>query len=314
MTTSNRSRVLGAALLAAAVFATDRAHAEPTAADLESARELYREGKELRQKGDLRAALERFKAAHGYGQTPVTGLELGKTHLQLGELVEAREVLLSIARLKVASDETEKSAGARTEAAELAEQTRTRVPTIVVKVTGVKPGTDPIVTIDGATVPVVSFSSTRKVNPGEHAISVRVANQDEKRTLTLAESEVKEVVVAIPEASAASADTSLSASPQSSIHPVTIAGIGVAAVGLAVGTVTGILALGKASRLEDACQGLSCPPSARADVDDGRTFATVSTISFVVAAVGLAASAVGFFVLTPRSRARAWIEGGGVSF
>jgi hypothetical protein len=287
---------------------------QPSAADLESARELYREGKDLRQKGDLRGALERFKAAHGYGQTPVTGLELGKTHMQLGEIIEAREVFLSIARLKVASDETEKSASARTEAAELAEQLRPRIPTIVVKVSGVNPDTPAQVAVDGISTPVVSLSSTRKVNPGEHTIVVRASGREEKRSASLAEGETKEVDVVFTDASPKSTDGATSDGASAADHPTgggrsvhvaTWIGLGVGVAGLALGSVTGVMALGKAGNVKDACQGLSCPTSARSDVEDGRTVGNVSTIAFAVGAVGLAMAAVGFFVLSPSKSARA---------
>lgn len=92
------------ALAAPSAHAQSAPGASPSAADLESARELYKEGKVLRDKGDLQGALERFKAAHAYGQTPVTALELGRTHMQLQQLVEAREVLLSVGRMNVQPD------------------------------------------------------------------------------------------------------------------------------------------------------------------------------------------------------------------
>jgi hypothetical protein len=299
-------------MLAAGPSFAQPSDAQPSAADLESARELYKDGKELRQKGDLRGALERFKAAHGYGQTPVTGLELGKTHLQLGELVEAREVLLGIARIKVASDETEKSAAARTEAAELAEQIRPRISTVVVKLSGVKPDATPQVAVDGANAPVVSLTSMRKVNPGEHAVVVRVSGREEKRSVTLAESETKEVAVAFTDASPRIVDPSASTTaapeqteqprPGRSIHVVTWIGLGVGVTGIALGAITGVMALGKAGSVKDACRGSSCPPSARTDVEDGRTTANISTIAFAVGAAGLATAAVGYFVLSPSGK------------
>lgn len=305
MTTS--SRRLRTLFVVAGLMLGRAAHAqtaEPSAADLESARELYRQGKDLRQQGDVRGALERFKAAHRYGQTPVTGLELGKTHQQLGELVEAREVFLSIARIKVAADETEKSAAARTEAAELAEQVRERIPTLVVKVNGVKDESQVKVTVDGAPTPVVSFSSTRRINPGEHAIVVRSADREEKQTVALVEGETKDVEIAITDASPKYGDAAKPAAAPGgarSPHVLTWIGLGVGVVGFAVGSITGVMALGKASNVKDACQGTTCPPSARADVEDGRSVATISTIGFLAGGVGLAAAAIGYFVLSPKT-------------
>lgn len=306
MTTSSRKTVAALLVFAGLTLGAVPASAQ-SAADLESARELYREGKELRQKGDLHGALERFKAAHGYGQTPVTGLELGKTHMQLGELVEAREVFLSIARLKVASDETEKSANARTEAADLAEQIRPKIPTLSVKVAGVKPEAQAQVTVDGANTPVVSLASMRKVNPGEHAVVVRANGREEKRSVSLAEGETKELSVEITDASpkinegGGAVEKPPEPGGKRSIHVLTWIGLGVGAAGLAIGGVTGVMALGKASDVKDQCRGMSCPPSARTNVDDGRMIANVSTISFAVGAAGVAAAAVGYFVLSPRT-------------
>lgn len=296
---------------AAATTATTAYAQQPSAADLESARELYKEGKALRDKGDLRGALEKFKAAHAYGQTPVTALELGRTHMQLGELVEAREVLLSVARMKVQSDETEKSASARTEAAELAEQLRPKIPTLVVKLSGAPASTSPQLTVDGAAVPVVGQEAVRKANPGTHELVARAGAQEEKRSVELKEGETQEVAIAFSgQAVAGPGATGPVGNPgdkggeqpppsgKRTISPVTWIGLGVAAAGLGVGAVAGAIALGKSKTVKNECHGTSCPPSARDDVDAGRSAATFSTIGFVVAGAGLATAAVGWFVLS----------------
>ena len=315
MTSSDRRRLRGLAVLAALSLAAtcpkeaaaqSAAGGTPSAADLESARELYKEAKELRQKGDLRGALERFKAAHQYGQTPVTGLELGRTHMELGELIEAREVLLGVGRIKVAADETEKSAAARTEAAELAEKLRPRIATVVVKLANVGPGAQPQVLVDGAPIPVVSSGAMRKVNPGTHAVVAKVGAREEKREVAVAEAETKEVSLdlggATGEAPTGGDGGGAATEPGSgrSISPVTWAGLGLGVAGLGVGAVTGILALGKASDVEAACQGTRCPPSAADTVDSGRSLATISTVGFAVGVVGVGVAAVGFFVLSPK--------------
>ena len=49
----------------------------------------------------------------------------------------------------------------------------------------------------------------------------------------------------------------------------------------------GFVALGKASTLRDVCVGGHCPPSAHDDLVAGRTAATISTIGFIVAGVGV---------------------------
>ena len=67
---------------------------------------------------------------------------------------------------------------------------------------------------------------------------------------------------------------------------------GVGGAGVALGAVFGILALGTKSTLDNECPGKVCPPSAKSDVDNLSSRATVSNIAFAVGAVGVAAGVV----------------------
>lgn len=282
------------------VATSERAFAEISASDLESARELYKQGKELRAAGDLKGALEKFKAAHALGQTPVTGLELGRAHTDLAQLLEAREVFLSIARLPVQSDEGEKSAGARTEAAQLAEQLRPRIPTLTVKVSGAPAGSPPVVTVDGVTIPVAALGAPRKLNPGSHDVTAKATGGLEQRaTIELKEGESKELPLVLN--ATGGATETMPAKPlaedtsgATTMNPLVYVGFGVGAAGVVTGSITGLLALSRASKVDAACGGkLTCPQSAKADVMAGRTLGTVSTIAFIVGGAGVALGVYG---------------------
>jgi hypothetical protein len=190
------------ALAAFAVAST--AHAQ-SAADLETARALFKEGKELRARGDLHGALEKLKAAHAVGRTPITGLELARTHALLGELVEAREVALDVARIRVAPDETERSTEARSEAIQLAEELRERIPDVTVHVSGAPEGVVPEVVIDGRALPPDLVGEPFKVDPGTHVVAVVESRggATSRETVTIAEREARQVTLAYPAPSAA---------------------------------------------------------------------------------------------------------------
>jgi len=269
------------------------ASAAPSAADLASARELYKEGKELRAAGDPAGALEKLKAAHALGQTPVTGVELGKTHVQLGQLLEAREVFLGVGRMAVQPDETEKSAAAREECAQLADELKPRIPSLTVKVNGVPPGVVPVMTVDGAAVPAVAMATQRRLNPGPHEVVVKAGDGPESRTsVDLKEGEDREISVGV-----AYVPPAPSGPPpqreETRLHPLVFIGGGVAGAGLIVGGITGAIALSKGHAVSDACNGTRCPESAKSDYDTGRTMGTISTIAFVAAGIGVGVGVYG---------------------
>ena len=175
-----------------AAFAQER-----SASDFAQAREFLNQGIELRRKGDLVGALEKLKAAHALGNTPITGVELGKTHVQLGQLVEAEEVFLSVARIRVRREETARSEGARRESATLAEQVRARIPTLTVRITGV-PLDSVAVEIDGAVVLKEALAGPRLVDPGRHHIFAKsTSGGTAETTVDVAEGEARDVELKI---------------------------------------------------------------------------------------------------------------------
>src|SRR5262245_48638273 len=92
-------RLVGAGVLAISILGATRAAAEPTAAEKETARSLMTDGRDARERGDFRAALKRFEAVDTIMHVPTIGLELARTQVALGQLVEARETVRRIARL-----------------------------------------------------------------------------------------------------------------------------------------------------------------------------------------------------------------------
>jgi hypothetical protein len=321
MMTSGSSLLPACALgLALAVFCAAPASAQPrapTAQELETARTLYKEGKALRASGNLRAAFEKLQAAHALGNTPVTGIELARTYLMMGRLVEAREVCLDIARIPMASDETEKSASARREAATMAEDVRPRIATLVVRVQGALPGEGVHLAIDGVGVPDVAASEPQKVNPGPHQVAARagegLAAREARADANAGEGESLEVTLTLPPPLPPPAQRP-SPKPKSAVQPdpspphgwrpsdtLVPVGFATAVVGGGIGVLAGVTAWNKKDQLGTECNSkLQCAGNGSADLATARTWATISTVSFSLAGAGFVAGVIG--LITGRGR------------
>src|SRR5262249_9765520 len=88
-------------------------------------------------------------------------------------------------------------------------------------------------------------------------------------------------------------------------HTLAYVAFGVGGAGLVFGGVTGLMALGKHGDLEGRCPGGKCPTDASDDVDSYKTVGTLSTVGFIVGAVGVAAGAVLWFTAPTQESAAA---------
>lgn len=300
--TSSRRRLSSVAfavtlgLAATTAMTTTRVARAQSAADLETARTLHKEGKELRAKGDLQGALVKLRAAHELGKTPITGIELAKTQVMVGQLVEARETCLGIQRVPIAADETERSSSARDEAQKLAEEVRPRIPTIVIKLTGVPAGKVPTLLVDRIPVAASQVGEARKVNPGRHEVAAKQGQGEEAMTIVeVAEAETKEVVLQVPPEPATAETPPGPTGPQPPGAPATemrprygvaVGGFVLAGAGLIVGTATGLAVMSKKDTLDGECINQECGTKYKEDLQSARTMATVSTVAWVVGGIG----------------------------
>jgi hypothetical protein len=306
MTTRSNRLAVPLAGVVALVFSLVHARAaaaEPTAADVETARALYVEGLELRDRGDVETSLERFRAAHALAATPITSLELGRAMSLVGQLVEARELLLLVDRMPPNPSESAKATHARTEARTLAEQIRPRIPTLVVGFSP-SPPRPPRVLVDGVPVPQEALASPRRVNPGRHIVYAELGGARASQDVLLLEGESKNVTLRLEGSlGAAPAPPAPASSADAGVGAWFYVGVAVAGVGVATGTITGAIALSKASTLEAECFGTRCPRSAQSDLDTSRTMGTISTVAFVIGGLGGALAVVGWLT-SPSEHAR----------
>jgi hypothetical protein len=305
MTSAER---LGLAAVLAIALAAPRAIAAPSAADLETARALVKDGRALRASGDLPGALEKFRAAHAVASTPITAIELARTYLALGKLLDAREVCLGVARIAVEPDETERGIEARDAASKLADELAPRIPSLVVRLHGPHQARPASLAIDGAPVSLAVLGEARKVDPGRHEVVLTLDDGARLRaSIDVPESTTREVTldepsppppVSEPSSVPPSEDVgSRESAPRTRPNGVLFySGLVVAGAGLSIGAIAGLSASSQSSSLKSACPADKCGPANYGELDDARNAARVSNVAFAIGGAGAAAFVLSFFV------------------
>lgn len=281
------------------------ARAEPTAADKETARSLLDEGDRKFAAKDYAGALEAYKAAHAIMNVPTTGIEVAKAEEQVGQLVEAHDMLLAVMRLPTGPNEPAAFTRARSSATERASALAARIPSIRVSITGPTDLSAVSVRIDGEIVRNEALKLPRKLNPGSHVINVTAAGfREASSTVTVGEGQNIEHTVRLepvakgatpiaPATASAPAQRDVGvATSRGSVSPLVYVGFGVGAVGIVVGGITGFMSLSQTSDLKERCPDNTCPPDAKDDRDRAETLATVSDVSFAVGIIGIGTGVV----------------------
>jgi hypothetical protein len=242
---------------------------------------------------DYAAALKAYLGADSIMGVPTTGIEAARAHIALGQLVEARDVLLRVSRYPEKAGEPEAFGKARTEAAKLAEQLPERIPSLTVEIHGVSPDTVVEVRIDGTVVPNATLGLPRKTNPGRHRVSASAPGYQFVHTNVKLEEREQRVLkltlgseTSTAEGDNEPADSSDAASDGGALWPLAYTGFAVAGVGVVLGAITGGVSLSKAGDVKDQCTNDVCPTSTESDADTSLALGHVSTVSFVVGGAG----------------------------
>jgi hypothetical protein len=168
------------------------------------------------------------------------------------------------------------------------------------------------------------------VNPGDHTATTQLPGGGGNLVthVTIARGERKQVDLKLPPsgsakpAAAAAAVVSATTAPAAasappaddpqasgSRKPFIYGAAGVGALGIIVGSITGLVVIGKKGTIEDNCVETSCNAVGKEAADSAQTLGTVSTIGFGVGIVGLGAAAVMLLTEPPKTgaaTARSW--------
>ena len=278
------------AFVSAFVLATPvRAQANDAAA----AEALFEAGREAMAREDYAAACRNFEDSHKLDPAIGTIFNLANCEERRGRLASAWQRFTEVAQELPDTDDR------RVIALERAEALKGRLPYLTLRFGSGVPS-DAHVARDGIAIGAAGLGVPLPVDPGEHEIVVSAAGRRDKAyRVSLALAERKELVVTAGEPlSVAPSEAPRTPESRDDTKGPPLVGyvlVGVGVVGVAVGAVTGVMALDrKRTMKDDGCDpdGNTCRTETGVDAaSSGEILATTSTIAFAVGGVSLGVGA-----------------------
>jgi hypothetical protein len=283
------------------------------------ARDLGYAGVAAFERADYATAVDKLERAFKILEAPSLGLWSARALVKTGRLVQARERYRIVGRIDVSAGELEVQRQAQRDAAAELTALEPRIPFLVLLLEGASPD-QVTIDLDGAPFAAAMVGEPRPVDPGSHKATGKRGDQRDEQTIVMAEGEKREVklhFMPVPAASGAGqgaratpadappAAVATDSAPRSSTVVRTLGwtALGVGAAGIAVGAITGIMAMNDRSSLRDRGCNLStnqCPPGFEGDIDAYNDKLTVSTIGLIGGGVLAAAGAIMLLTL-PKS-------------
>lgn len=290
-----------------------------------AARALGTAGVEAYQTGDFATAADKLDKAYSLLRAPSLGLWSGRSLVKLGKWVEAAERFLEVTSLQVPTGDYAVQKKAQSDAAAELAALRPRIPTLVVQVEGAAIA-DCTFTVDGRAVASAVLAEGRLVDPGVHLVEGHHGSDMARAEVTAAEGEKKTIVLRF---SATPAVAPLPAPfptppppapspppPKTEVSALTSTqrtwgwvGIGVGGAGVLAGAISGLVAIGKKSDLDNNpnCQGNRCAPSEKSAVDSYNTLRTVSSVGLFAGGTVAVVGAVLLFTAPSGASAQAFV-------
>jgi hypothetical protein len=267
----------------ACVTATARAD---DAADREArARELFVEGRDQVQRGDIVAGCQKLRESHALSPDAVGPLlNVGDCDERAGRLATALSRFRRAAALAPEGDHRRAFAERRVASVE------PRVPRLVLEMApGMPAGTR--VTQDGKAVDVAALPKTRMLDPGIYRFQVTAPGRTPRAmTVALAAGTTQRLVLAAGGAPGAAATRAPSDGTGEDPSTGAVAGFALITLGsaaLVLGVVGGIMVGVLAGTYEDHCQDGICDQEGLDAAQAGRVHSVLSPVSLGIAAVAL---------------------------
>jgi len=270
------------------------AAAQPDEASTAAARAFMAQGRSLRASKDLRAALDSFRSADAIMHVPTTALEVAKTQVALGWLIEAKKTVQDLLATESQDDEPPQFTQARFAASSLNAELSRRIPRVQIKVLGLAPRMSSTVWADGNLVDPDEYAR-HNFNPGKHTIVARAGAVEAKQFVEIEEGQVKDVVLDLGmDTPDVSTPMRVEAPPPSTPKMVYVLGA-TAGVSLAAAGVTYYMERQKEQELKTVCSP-RCTPD---NIQQAKSLLLVSNISLAVGGVSAAAALVWYLADKP---------------
>ncbi len=295
-----RPRILASALLCTTLLlgTTSRvAFADASPADVAQARELGQQALAAYDAGNFAESEKLWISASGLFNAPTLTLGLARTQVKLGKLVAAQESYNKIIREQGQATNLSPAFKDALEAAKAeVGPVSAKIASVVIRVEGAQ---GPMVTLDGQPISAAALGLKRPIDPGSHVVKAEAPGfKTAEQGFQVAESGAAEANLKLEKAEAVAATPiapPVEAPSKGGNKTLAIAALGVGGAGLVFGGITGVLALGKHGDLEGKCPDGKCGSDLKDDVDSYKTMGLLSTVGFIVGAVGVGAGAVLWF-------------------
>lgn len=317
---------VGAVTLLCLLLNARPAHAQADEATTRaSARQLGTAGVEAYQAGAYAKASEKLEKAFRILKVPTLGLWSARALKATGNYIQAAERYLEVTRLEVTGGDVAVQKRAMVDAATELESLRPKIPNLTIELKGAAPG-DVSVKLDGVEVSPDLVGEPQPVNPGPHSIAVSRGGEQVTAQISLSEGDSKTSVLELkptatgaaggraagpdapsspaPDSEASSGTDSAPRAKASTTRTLAWVSLGVGGAGLALGGVTGILALGKRKSIDasENCMGDQCFPAEQPLADSYNSLRTWSSVGFI-AGGALAATGVVLLLAGPSAKA-----------
>ena len=279
---------------------------------------LYRAAKESAKKGDWEKACAQFAESQRLDPAPGTLVNLADCEEHRGLVTSAWTHFTEVETQFKAGDS--RIAYAHEHAVALEK----RIPRLTIRLQAGAPASARVFR-DEEELKAASLGVALPVDPGKHVVLVKVGAAEARFPVTAVENQNSELLAVAPSENAAApvkpepaavVKPAEPASPPVDKPPAAAGGdhrtlgwalLGAGGVGLAVGGVTGVLALSSAGKVKDSCgpNYATCDSASVDNASTGKTMATVSTIAFIGGAALLGAGLYFVISSSPRTTASA---------